>query len=84
MTLMPANRIGLDERGRIEVGAIADIAVLDAETVIDRATFADPHQYAEGVVHVFVAGQAVLADGVITGSRPGRVLRSASYVEEQE
>jgi len=47
--------------------------------VIDRATFAEPHQYAEGVHHVFVAGEAVLLNEEPTGARPGRVLRSASY-----
>ncbi|MEL7186924.1 MAG: D-aminoacylase, partial [Pseudomonadota bacterium] len=83
MTLMPATRIGLTEHGRIEVGAIADIAVFDADKVIDKATFSDPHQYAEGVKHVFVSGEAVLADGEITGRRPGRVLRSSSYQQEQ-
>ena len=79
MTRMPADRIGLSSRGRIEAGAIADIVVFDPETVIDRATFAEPHQYAEGVHHVFVAGEAVLLNEEPTGARPGRVLRSASY-----
>ena len=75
MTLMPANRIGLAQRGRIEAGAIADIAVLNPETVIDRATFSQPHQMSEGVLHVFVNGQAVLLNGEMTGARPGRVLK---------
>lgn len=75
MTRMPANRIGLAQRGRIEAGAIADIAVLNPETVIDRATFAQPHQMSQGVLHVFVNGQAVLLNGEMTGARPGRVLR---------
>jgi len=75
MTLMPAERIGLAQRGRIEAGAIADIAVLNPETVIDRATFARPHQMSEGVVHVFVNGQAVLLNSEMTGARPGRVLK---------
>ncbi|MEJ2273749.1 MAG: D-aminoacylase [Woeseiaceae bacterium] len=79
MTRMPAERIGLAERGRIEAGAIADIVVFDPATVIDRATFAQPHQYAEGVQHVFVAGKPVLLDGQPTGLRPGRLLRSASF-----
>jgi dihydroorotase/N-acyl-D-amino-acid deacylase len=82
MTRMPADRIGLADRGRIEPGAIADIVVLDPKTVIDRATFTDPHQYPEGVVHVFVAGQAVLQNGEMTGARPGRVLRSAAHEQE--
>jgi len=76
MTRMPADRISLNDRGRIEVGAFADIAVLNPETVNDRATFKNPHQYAEGVHHVFVNGQAVLLNGDMTGKRPGRILRS--------
>jgi dihydroorotase/N-acyl-D-amino-acid deacylase len=79
MTRMPAERIGLADRGRIEDGAVADIVVFDPATVIDRATFADPHRYAEGVHHVFVAGDAVLLDEEPTGARPGRILRSAAY-----
>ena len=79
MTRLPADRIGLADRGRIEIGAVADVAVFDPQTVIDTATFEDPHRYAEGVHHVFVAGEAVLLDGAMTGSRPGRVLRSTEY-----
>lgn len=76
MTMLPANRIGLSDRGRIAAGAIADIAVIDPETVIDKSTFENPHQYAEGTSHVFVSGEAVLLNGEMTGSRPGKVLRS--------
>ncbi len=76
MTRLPAERLGLTQRGRLRVGAVADVAVLDPDTVIDHATFADPHQYATGVQHVFVAGQAVLLHEELTGARPGRALRS--------
>ncbi|MEQ8205454.1 MAG: D-aminoacylase [Woeseia sp.] len=79
ITRVPANRLGLDNRGRISAGAIADIVVFDPAAVIDRATFADPHQYAEGLQYVFVAGTAVLKDGSMTGARPGRLLRSGDY-----
>ena len=79
MTGMPADRIGLDDRGRIRKGAVADIVVFDPDTVIDRATFINPHQYAEGVHHVFVSGEAVLLEQRVTGVRPGRVLRSSAY-----
>ena len=78
MTRLPAERIGLADRGRLAVGAVADIVAFDADAVVDRATFADPHRYAEGVHHVFVAGRAVLLDGRMTGERPGRVLRSTA------
>lgn len=76
MTKMPADRIGLHDRGRVEVGAMADIVVLDLETVQDHATFKDPHQYATGVKHVLVNGVIVLKDSEMTGKRPGRSLRS--------
>ena len=79
ISMLPADRIGLDDRGRIEVGAVADIAVLDPATIIDKATFEDPHQYAEGAHHVFVAGQAVLLSVEMTGARPGTILRSTDY-----
>ena len=76
MTMLPADRIGLSDRGRIVEGAIADIAVIDPATVVDKATFENPHQYAEGAHHVFVSGEAVLLNGEMTGKRPGKVLRS--------
>jgi len=75
MSMLPADRIGLSDRGRIAEGAIADIAVLDLDEVTDTATFENPHQYAKGAHHVFVAGDAVLLRGEMTGARPGRVLR---------
>ena len=75
MTSLPAQRLGLDDRGVIRVGAYADIAVLDEETIIDRATFDQPHQYSEGVHYVLVNGQLVLEVGKMTGARPGKVIR---------
>jgi N-acyl-D-aspartate/D-glutamate deacylase len=53
--------------------------VLDPASIIDKATFDSPHQYAEGAHHVFVAGEAVLLHGEMTGARPGSVLRSTDY-----
>ncbi len=76
MTAMPADRINLGERGRIATGLIADIVVFDPEAITDTATFEEPHQYALGVHHVFVNGEAVLLDKQMTGVRPGRVLRA--------
>ncbi len=77
MTSLPAHRLGLNERGVLRLGAFADLAVLDPAAIIDHATVAEPHQYATGVRHVFVNGQAVLLDGAVTGARSGRTLRSS-------
>jgi len=79
MTSAPAERLGFTNRGRIAPGYVADITVFDPETVIDRATFDDPHQYPVGIPHVFVAGVAVVRDGSVTGERPGMVLRGPGY-----
>lgn len=76
---LPADRIGLSDRGRIIEGAIADIAVLEPTAIQDKATFDNPHQYAEGAHHVFVSGQAVLLNAEMTGVRPGRVIRATDY-----
>ncbi len=75
MSGLPAERLRLFNRGRLQVGAIADIAVLDATAMEDHAEFGDPHHYATGVSDVLVAGRIVLRDGVFTGERPGRALR---------
>ena len=75
ITSLPAHRLGLTDRGVLKEGAFADIAVFDPETIIDRATFEDPHQYATGVHFVVVNGKLVLEDGVMTGVRSGQVLR---------
>lgn len=79
VAMLPADRIGLSDRGRIKIGAIADIAVLDPASIVDTATFDDPHQYAEGAHHVFVSGVAVLLNAEMTGARPGKVIRSTDY-----
>ena len=79
MTSAPADRLGFSDRGRISIGLVADLVVFDPATVIDRATFEDPHQYPVGIPHVFVGGVAVARDGVITGARPGVVLRGPGY-----
>lgn len=75
MTSLAADQIGQTERGRIRGGMLADITVFDTQTVQDRATFTDPHQYPFGIRHVVVNGVPVIRDGALTGARPGRVLR---------
>ncbi len=76
MTALPSARMRLLDRGTLRPGMRADIAVFDAATVADKATFPKPHQYAEGFRHVIVNGTPVLLDGKMTSERPGRVLRS--------
>ena len=76
MAGFPAQRMGFKQRGRVEEGLIADLVVFDPDTVIDNATFEEPHQYPTGIPYVFVAGEAVIDGGKHTGARPGRVLRN--------
>ena len=74
MTSFPAQRLGLVDRGVLREGMRADMAVFDPETVRDRATFEQPHQYAEGVSLVIVNGEVVFENGTMTAARPGRIL----------
>jgi N-acyl-D-amino-acid deacylase len=75
LTDLPARNLRLEGRGRLEEGFFADIAVFDPETIADRATYENPHQYAVGVRHVLVNGTPVLRDGEPTGALPGRALK---------
>lgn len=75
MTYLNANRIGIEDRGFLAEGKKADITIFDPETVIDRATFEDPHHYAEGIQHVIVNGEPVLRAGEHLETRPGQILR---------
>jgi len=79
MTSLPAQKIGLRDRGLLRPGAYADVAVFDPGKVIDRATFENPHQYSEGIVYVFVNGATVVDQGKITDRLPGRILRGPGY-----
>lgn len=75
MTSMPALRVSIRDRGLLRAGMKADLVIFDPATIIDRATFEKPHQYADGVSHVLVNGVLVLDEGKMTGARPGRVLK---------
>jgi N-acyl-D-amino-acid deacylase len=72
---LPAENLGLENRGLLKTGFFADIAIFDPAAIADRATFEKPHQYAVGMRHVFVNGTHVLRDGEHTGAKPGRALR---------
>ena len=69
----------LTDRGLLRPGMKADIAVFDAATVKDLATFDHPHQYAVGMQFLVVNGQIVLDHGKVTDARPGRVLYGPGY-----
>ena len=79
MTSLAAQRVGLKDRGLVKPGMYADITVFNPATVIDRATFEQPHQTSVGIEYVFVNGQLVLRKGQITSARPGRGLRGPGY-----
>lgn len=75
MTLGPAERLGLKDRGRLEEGAWADLVLFDPAILEDRATFAEPTKPPVGVELVLVNGRVVVEKGRLTGARPGRILR---------
>jgi len=74
ITGQSADYIGLTDRGYIRKGLVADLTVLNMETVTDRATYTDPFQKPEGIVHVIVDGRFAIRDGVQTEERPGQIL----------
>jgi dihydroorotase len=82
MTLMPAQRLEarvprMRDKGRIRVGADADVVVFDAERIIDRASYEEPAQYAEGMRYVLVGGAFIVRDGqIVEGAAPGRAIRA--------
>ncbi len=81
LSKLPATNLKLKKRGELKVGNYADIVIFDPVKVQDHATFAKPHQYATGIIHVFVNGVRVLQDGEHTGKKPGRFLKGPGYVK---
>ncbi len=75
MTNAPATRLRLLNRGMIRKGFAADIVIFDPKRIIDKATFLDPHQYAEGIKYVLVNGEIVVEGEKHTKAKPGKVLR---------
>jgi N-acyl-D-amino-acid deacylase len=76
---LPANNLKLQKRGELKVGNYADIVIFDPAKVKDNATFEKPHQYSEGMIHVFVNGLQVLKDGEHTGAKPGRFVKGPGW-----
>lgn len=79
LAALPAKHLKLDKRGELKVGYYADIAIFDPQKIKDNATFEKPHQYAEGMIDVFVNGTQVLKDGEHTGAKPGRFVKGPGY-----
>ncbi|HSR14778.1 MAG TPA: amidohydrolase family protein, partial [Gemmatimonadales bacterium] len=79
LTSLPAGNLKIRRRGTLAPGYFADVVVFRPDSIIDHATFDQPHQYATGVVHVFVNGTQVLRDGEHTGALPGRVVRGPGW-----
>ena len=74
LTSLPAANLGLNHRGLLQKDMFADVVIFDPQTISDRATFDNPHQYSVGVRDVFVNGVQVLKDGEHTGAKPGKAL----------
>ena len=79
MTSLPASNLKLKKRGQLATGYFADVVIFDKDKIDDKSTYENPHQYAEGMVHVFVNGIQVLKNGDHTGARPGRAIRGPGY-----
>ena len=79
MSSAVATRLSIPDRGILREGFYADIVIFDPETVIDRATYEDPHQVSDGIRDVFVNGVAVVRGGEHTGARPGMIVRGPGY-----
>lgn len=79
---LPCENLKVKRRGELKAGNYADIVVFDPEKIKDNASFENPHQYSEGMIHVFVNGKQVLDHGNHTGATPGRFVRGPGYVEK--
>ena len=84
LAALPAHNLRIEKRGELKQGFFADVVVFDPDTIQDHATFVEPHQYATGMVHVFVNGEQVIKDGEHTGATPGRVVRGPGWTGDSE
>lgn len=76
MTALPAEVLGLRDRGVIAEGKAADIVLFHYERIADRSEFTDPHRFPDGIPFVFVNGIPVVDNNTQTDAKPGKVLRS--------
>ena len=83
LTTLPATNLKLKKRGALKPGYFADLAIFDPEKISDHATYDEPQQFATGMVHVFVNGEAVLYEGEHTGATPGRFVKGPGYRNDE-
>ena len=75
MTKLPASFFNITERGEIREGCFADLVLFDFENIEPKATYVDPCQFSEGIIHLWVNGKHLIKDSIINDERPGRVIR---------
>jgi len=75
MTILPAQRMGLKDRGLLKVGNYADITIFNPKTIIDKSTFENPHQYPVGIPYVLINGKVMVDNAVYKDLRAGLVLK---------
>ena len=80
LSSLAAQKLKIKDRGLLAPGYFADVVIFNPEQIIDHATFENPHQYATGVIHVFVNGVQVLENGEHTGATPGRFIKGPGYL----
>ena len=79
MTSAVADRLSIRDRGELREGMYADVMLFDPNTIIDKATYEQPHQLSVGVKYVLVNGVAVVSDGKVTGAKPGKIVRGPAW-----
>ena len=75
MTGLPAKKLGFQDRGIIRPGCYADLVIFDPHTVCDCSDYENPFRYPVGIEHVFINGEEVISQGIVTGRRPGKILK---------
>jgi N-acyl-D-amino-acid deacylase len=79
LSKLPASNLKIQKRGELKSGNFADILIFDPAKIKDNATFEKPHQYSEGMIHVWVNGVQVLKSGEHTQARPGRFVKGPGW-----
>ena len=82
LTSLPAENLGIRNRGSLTMGFYADVVVFDPQNIQDHATFEEPHQYATGVSDVWVNGVQVIKDSEHTNAKPGRFVKGPGYQKD--